>query len=125
MVASRPPMATSFLPDKIAVLKLLEGRHDLNKRKETIEPKLEIPGLKKFVDGNVETPDKEDVHLLTFVVISRRCTLMVQVVLKPCGLHVDADFQAWRCIVRIYQATDDVYIGQFEQRFTNIRMGKW
>ncbi|CAI7899734.1 unnamed protein product [Closterium sp. NIES-54] len=46
----------------------------------TIEPHLEIAGLKKFVDGNVLVPDKEDVelwldfcaaHLLTFMVISR------------------------------------------------------
>ncbi|CAI7899508.1 unnamed protein product [Closterium sp. NIES-53] len=52
----------------------------LDRMDRTIEPHLEIAGLKKFVDGNVLVPDKEDVelwldfcaaHLLTFMVISR------------------------------------------------------
>ncbi|CAI7916801.1 unnamed protein product [Closterium sp. NIES-54] len=66
-------------PDKIVVPKALEGRHELITWIESIEPQLEITGLKKFVDGNVATPDADDfelwtefdaAHLLTFMVIS-------------------------------------------------------
>ncbi|CAI7867293.1 unnamed protein product, partial [Closterium sp. NIES-54] len=69
-----------FSPDKIAVPKLLEGRHDLATWVESIEPQLEIAQLKKFVDGTVEVPPEDDAErrtefhsarLLTFMVISR------------------------------------------------------
>ncbi|CAI7873322.1 unnamed protein product [Closterium sp. NIES-53] len=77
----------SPLRNKIVVPKALEGRHELITWIESIEPQLEITGLKKFVDGNVATPDADDfelwtefdaAHLLTFMVISRCCSPLVQ-----------------------------------------------
>ncbi|CAI7840513.1 unnamed protein product [Closterium sp. NIES-53] len=119
------------LSDKIDVPKLLEGRHDLITWIESIETQPEITGLKKFVDGNVETLDKDDselwsefraAHRLTFMVILRCCLLLVQVALKPCRLRVDASYQAWQYIMRTYKAIDDLYISQLEKKLTNIRM---
>ncbi|CAI5475150.1 unnamed protein product [Closterium sp. Yama58-4] len=122
-----------FSPDKIAVPKPLEGRHDLITWIESIEPQLEIAGLKKFVDGKVEMPDEDDsemlaefraAHLLTFMVISRCCSPLVQVALKQCRLQVDAGYQAWQYIMRTYRATDDLYISQLERTLATIRMGE-
>ncbi|CAI7799315.1 unnamed protein product [Closterium sp. NIES-54] len=62
-------------------------------------------------------------HLLIFMVISRCHSPLVQIALKPCRLRVGAGYQAWQFIMRTYKATDDLYIGQMEQRLTNIRMG--
>ncbi|CAI7894634.1 unnamed protein product [Closterium sp. NIES-54] len=122
-----------FPPDKIAVSKLLEGRHALITWIESIEPRLEIAGLKKFVDGKVETSDEDDselwaefraAHLLTFMVLSRCCSPLVQVALKPCRLRVDAGYQAWQYIMHTYKATDDLYISQLEKRLATICMGE-
>ncbi|CAI7901199.1 unnamed protein product [Closterium sp. NIES-54] len=119
----------NFSPNKIAVPKLLEGRNDLITWTESLEPKLEIAGLKKFVDENVLAPDEEDVelwsefrmaHLWTFMVISRCCSPLVQVALKSCRLRVDAGYQAWQYIMRTYKATDDLYISQPEKKLTKI-----
>ncbi|CAI7864421.1 unnamed protein product [Closterium sp. NIES-53] len=99
----------------------------------SIEPQLQIAQLKKFVDGTVEVQPEDDAerraqfhsaHLLTFMVISRCCSPVVQVALKPCRLRVDAGFQAWQFIMKTYKAMDDLYIGQLEQRLTNLEMGE-
>ncbi|CAI7812691.1 unnamed protein product [Closterium sp. NIES-54] len=122
-----------FLPDKIAVLVLLEGRRDLITWRESIKPQLDIAGLKGFADSDVPMLDKDDIelraefrtaHLLTFMVISRCCSPMVQIALKPCRLRLDANHQAWRFIMSTYQATDDLSIGQLEERLTHLRMGE-
>ncbi|CAI7774307.1 unnamed protein product [Closterium sp. NIES-54] len=76
----------NFPPNKIVVPNLLEDRHDLITWTKSIEPQLEIAGLKLFADGGVETPDEADIklraefrsaHLLTFMIISRCYSLMV------------------------------------------------
>ncbi|CAI7887965.1 unnamed protein product [Closterium sp. NIES-54] len=122
-----------FSPDKIVVSKLLEGHHDLTTWVGSIEPQFEIAQLKKFVDGTVEVPPKDDAErraqfhsaqLLTFMVISRCCSPVVQAALKPCSLHVDAGFQAWRFIMKTHKAMYGLYIGQQEQRLTNLEMGE-
>ncbi|CAI7872430.1 unnamed protein product [Closterium sp. NIES-53] len=86
-----------------------------------------------FVDGFVETPPEDNVelraqfcaaHLLTFMVISRCCSPVVQIALKPCRSRLDAGHQAWQFITSTYQATDDLYIGQLEEQLTNLRMGE-
>ncbi|CAI7872263.1 unnamed protein product [Closterium sp. NIES-54] len=67
-----------FSPDRITVAPL-QGRRDLITWRESIEPQLEVVGLKGFADGTVPTPPVDDVglrgefraaHLLTFMVIS-------------------------------------------------------
>ncbi|CAI7889810.1 unnamed protein product [Closterium sp. NIES-54] len=122
-----------FSPDKITVPKLLEGRHDLTTWEESIEPQLEIAQLKKFVDGSVVPPPDDDyecisqfhsAQLLTFMVILRCYSPIVQVALKPCCMREDAGFQAWQFIMKTYKATDDLYRGQLEQRLTNLKMGE-
>ncbi|CAI7857839.1 unnamed protein product [Closterium sp. NIES-54] len=94
---------------------------------------MEIVQLKKFVNGYVVALDNNDyglweefraAHLLTFMVISRCCSPLVQVALKPCRLWVDANYQARQFIMRTYKATDELYIGQLEQQLTNIQMGE-
>ncbi|CAI7740339.1 unnamed protein product [Closterium sp. NIES-53] len=96
-------------------------------------PSLEIAQLKKFVDGTMEVPPEDDAErralfhsaqLLTFMVILRCCSPVVQVALKPCRLRVDAGFQAWQFIMKTYKAMDDLYVGQLEQRLTNLEMGE-
>ncbi|CAI7893744.1 unnamed protein product [Closterium sp. NIES-53] len=52
-----------FSQDKIAMPKLLEGQYDLLTWKESIEPQLEITGLKKFVDDVVLASDEDDAKL--------------------------------------------------------------
>ncbi|CAI7805927.1 unnamed protein product [Closterium sp. NIES-54] len=100
---------------------------------EAIEPQLKIAGLMGFADGNVPTPDADDVellaefraaHLLTFMVISRCCSSVVQIALKACRQRMDAGHQAWRFILSTYQASDDLYIGHLEEQTTHLRMGE-
>ncbi|CAI7843280.1 unnamed protein product [Closterium sp. NIES-53] len=64
--------------DRITVA-LLQGRRDFNTWRESIEPQLEVSGLKGFADGTVPIPSMENVelrgefraaHFLTFMVIS-------------------------------------------------------
>ncbi|CAI7853287.1 unnamed protein product [Closterium sp. NIES-54] len=87
-----------FSPDRITVAPL-QGRQDLITWRESIEPQLEVAGLKGFADGTVPIPPVDDVglrgefcvaHFLTFMVISR----------------------------------DDLYIAQLEEKMTHIRMGE-
>ncbi|CAI7780030.1 unnamed protein product [Closterium sp. NIES-53] len=87
-----------FSPDWITVAPL-QGRRDLITWRESIEPQLEVAGLKGFADGTVPILSGDDVglrgefraaHLLTFMVISR----------------------------------DDLYIAQLEEKMTHIRMGE-
>ncbi|CAI7849606.1 unnamed protein product [Closterium sp. NIES-53] len=100
---------------------------------ESIEPQLEIAGLKGFADGTVPIPPKENVvlrrelsaaHLLTFMVILRFCLPVVQLVLRSCRERLDAGHQAWHFILSTYQVKDDLYIGQLEEKMTHIRMGE-
>ncbi|CAI7790241.1 unnamed protein product [Closterium sp. NIES-54] len=97
------------------------------------QAQLEITQLKKFVDGSVVPPPDDDyerispfhsAQLLTFMVISRCCSPVVQVALKPCRMREDAGFQAWQFIMKTYKATNDLYLGQLEQRLTNLEMGE-
>ncbi|CAI6011336.1 unnamed protein product [Closterium sp. NIES-65] len=96
----------NFSPDRITVAPL-QGRRDLITWRESIEPQLEVAGLKGFADGTVPIPPEEDVglrgefrsaHLLTFM--------------------------AWRFIISTYQVRDDLYIGQLEEKMTHIWMGE-
>ncbi|CAI7792927.1 unnamed protein product [Closterium sp. NIES-54] len=84
--------------EKIAVSGLLEGRRDLVTWRESIEPQLEIVGLKFFADDDVVTPHEANVelqaefrvaHLLTFMAISHCCSPMVEVALNACQAFVD------------------------------------
>ncbi|CAI7829723.1 unnamed protein product [Closterium sp. NIES-54] len=63
-------------------------------------------------------------HLLTFMVISRCCSPMVQLALRSCRERLDASHQAWHFILTTYQVRDDLYIGQLEEKMTHIRMGE-
>ncbi|CAI7873931.1 unnamed protein product, partial [Closterium sp. NIES-54] len=81
-----------FSPDRITVA-LLQGRRDLITWRELIEPQLEVAGLKGFADGTVPIPPVDDVglcgefraaQLLTFMVISRCCSPVVQLALRSC-----------------------------------------
>ncbi|CAI7753067.1 unnamed protein product [Closterium sp. NIES-54] len=92
-----------------------------------------MAGLMCFADGTVETPPESNaelraefrtVQLLTFTVISRCCSPVVQIALKSCRRHLDAGHQAWRFITATYQVTDDLYIGQLEEQMTHLRMGE-
>ncbi|CAI7806946.1 unnamed protein product, partial [Closterium sp. NIES-54] len=67
-----------FSTDRITVAPL-QGRRDLITWRESMEPQLEVAGLKGFADGTVPTPPVDAVelhgefraaHLLTFMVIS-------------------------------------------------------
>ncbi|CAI5519268.1 unnamed protein product [Closterium sp. Naga37s-1] len=121
-----------FSPDKITVAPL-QGRRDLITWRESIEPQLEVAGLKGFADGTVPIPHEGDVelrgefraaHLLTFMVISRCCSPVVQLALRSCRERLDAGHQAWHFILSTYQAKDDLYIGQLEEKMTHLRMGE-
>ncbi|CAI7800788.1 unnamed protein product [Closterium sp. NIES-53] len=121
-----------FLPDQITVTPL-QGRRDLITWTESIEPQLEVAGLKGFADGTVPIPPNEDVelrgefhaaHLLTFMVISRSCSPVVQLALRTCRERLDASHQAWHFILSMYQVKDDLYIGQLEEKMTHIRMAE-
>ncbi|CAI7751654.1 unnamed protein product [Closterium sp. NIES-54] len=121
-----------FSPDRITVAPL-QGRRDLITYRESIEPLLEVAGLKGFADGTVPTLPVDDVelrreycvaHLLTFMVFSRCCSPVVQLTLRSCRERLDAGHQAWHFILSTYQMKDDLYIGQLEEKMTQIRMGK-
>ncbi|CAI5514879.1 unnamed protein product [Closterium sp. Naga37s-1] len=121
-----------FSPDWITVA-LLQGRQDLITWRESIEPQLEVAGLKGFANGTVPIAPVDDVelrgefraaHLLTFMVISRCCSPVVQLALRSCRERLDAGHQAWHFILSTYQARDDLYIGQLEEKMTHIRMGE-
>ncbi|CAI7805356.1 unnamed protein product [Closterium sp. NIES-54] len=121
-----------FSPDRITVAPL-QGRRDLITWRDSIEPQLEVAGLKGFADGTVPTPPVDDVglrgvfraaHLLTFMVISRCCSPVVQLALRSCRERLDAGHQAWHFILSTYQARDDLYIAQLEEKMTHIRMGE-
>ncbi|CAI7850440.1 unnamed protein product [Closterium sp. NIES-54] len=121
-----------FSPDQITVAPL-QDRRDLITWRESIEPQLEVAGLKGFTDGTVPKPPVEDVrlrgefraaHLLTFMVISRCCLPVVQLALKSCRERLDAGHQAYHFILSTYQVRDDLYIAQLEEKMTHIRMGE-
>ncbi|CAI7771263.1 unnamed protein product [Closterium sp. NIES-53] len=63
-------------------------------------------------------------HLLTFMVISRCCSPVMQLALRSCRERLDAGHQAWHFILSKYQAKDDLYIGQLEEKMTHIQMGE-
>ncbi|CAI7848712.1 unnamed protein product [Closterium sp. NIES-54] len=121
-----------FSPDRITVAPL-QGRWDLITRRESIEPQLEVAGLKGFADGTVPIPPMDNIglrgefraaHLLTFMVISRCCSPAVQLALRSCRERLDAGHQAWHFILSTYQVRDDLYIAQLEEKMTHIRMGE-
>ncbi|CAI7783340.1 unnamed protein product [Closterium sp. NIES-53] len=121
-----------FSPDRITVAPL-QGRRDLITWRESIEPQLEVAGLKGFADSTVPILPVEDVglrgefraaHLLTFMVISRCCSPVVQLALRSCQERLDAGHQAWHFILSTYQVRDDLYIAQLEEEMTHIRMGE-
>ncbi|CAI7880198.1 unnamed protein product [Closterium sp. NIES-54] len=96
-----------FSPDRITVAPL-QGRRDLITWRESIEPQLEVAELKSFADGTVPISPVDDVglrgefcaaHLLTFMVISRCCSPVVQLALRTCRERLDAGHQAWHFIL--------------------------
>ncbi|CAI7873095.1 unnamed protein product [Closterium sp. NIES-53] len=104
-----------------------------NGTKERGVIKLEVAGLKGFTDGTVPILPVDDVelheefraaHLLTFMLISRCCSPVVQLVLRSCRERQDAGHQAWHFILSTYQVRDDLYIAQLEEKMTHIRMGE-
>ncbi|CAI7758727.1 unnamed protein product [Closterium sp. NIES-53] len=119
-----------FSPDRITNAPL-QGRRDLITWRESIEPQLEVAGLKGFANGTVPILSVDDVglrgefhaaHLLTFMVISRCCSPVVQLALRSCRERMDAGHQAWHFILSTYQVRDDLYIAQLEEKMTHIRM---
>ncbi|CAI7798836.1 unnamed protein product [Closterium sp. NIES-53] len=100
-----------FSTDRITVAPL-QGRRDLITWRESMEPQLEVAGLKGFADGTVPTPPVDAVelhgefraaHLLTFMVISRCCSPVVQLARRSCRERLDAGHQAWHFILSTYQ----------------------
>ncbi|CAI7800303.1 unnamed protein product [Closterium sp. NIES-53] len=100
-----------FSPDRITVAPL-RGRWNLITWRESIEPQLEVVGLKGFVDGTVPIPSVDDVglrgefraaHLLTFMVISRCCSPVVQQGCggggrrRECWIYHDPDHHSYEC----------------------------
>ncbi|CAI7905505.1 unnamed protein product, partial [Closterium sp. NIES-54] len=86
-----------------------------------------------FADGTVPTPPVDDVELhgefraallLTFMVISRGCSPVVQLALRSCRERLDAGHEAWHFILSTYQVKDNLYIGQLAEKMTHIRMGE-
>ncbi|CAI7904524.1 unnamed protein product [Closterium sp. NIES-53] len=63
-------------------------------------------------------------HLLTFMVISRCCSPVVQLALRSCRERLDVGHQAWHFILSTYQVRDDLYIAQLEEKMTHIQMGE-
>ncbi|CAI7915031.1 unnamed protein product [Closterium sp. NIES-53] len=121
-----------FSPDRITVGPL-QGRRDLITWRESIEPQLEVAGLKGFADGTMPIPPVDDVglrgefraaHLLTFMVISGCCSPVVQLALRSGRERLDVGHQAWHFILLTYQFRDDLYIAQLEEKMTHIRMGE-
>ncbi|CAI7817483.1 unnamed protein product [Closterium sp. NIES-54] len=122
-----------FSPDRITVAPL-QGRRELITWRDSIEPQLEVARLKGFADGTVPISPEEDVelrgefraaHLLTFMVISRCCSPVMQLALWSCQERLDASHQAWHFILSTYQAKDDLYIGQLEEKMTHMWMGNY
>ncbi|CAI7777316.1 unnamed protein product [Closterium sp. NIES-53] len=121
-----------FSPDRITVPPL-QGRRDLITWRDLIEPQLEVAGLKSFADGTVPIPSVDDfglrgefraTHLLTFIVISKCCSPVVQLALRSCRERLDAGHQAWHFILSTYQVREDLYIAQLEEKMTHIRIGE-
>ncbi|CAI7754326.1 unnamed protein product [Closterium sp. NIES-54] len=121
-----------FSRDRITIAPL-QGRRDLITWRESIEPQLEVAGLKGFADSTMPIPPVDDVglrgefraaHLLTFMVISRCCSPVVQLALRSYRERLDASHQAWHFILSMYQVRDDLYIAQLEEKMTHIRMGE-
>ncbi|CAI7751194.1 unnamed protein product [Closterium sp. NIES-54] len=121
-----------FSPDRITVAPL-QGRRDLITWRESIEPQLEVAGLKGFADGTMPILSVDNVelrrefraaHLLTFMVISRCFLPVVQLALRSCRERLDAGHQAWHFILSTYQVRDDLYIRQLEEKMTHIWMGE-
>ncbi|CAI7784562.1 unnamed protein product, partial [Closterium sp. NIES-53] len=92
-----------------------------------------VARLKGFADGTVPTPPVDDVELhgefraallLTFMVISRGCSPVVQLALRSCRERLDAGHEAWHFILSTYQVKDNLYIGQLAEKMTHIRMGE-
>ncbi|CAI7832303.1 unnamed protein product [Closterium sp. NIES-53] len=99
----------------------------------TLPMGLEVAGLKGFADDTVPIPPVDNVglrgefraaHLLTFMVISRCCSPVVQLALRSCREHLDAGHQAWHFLLSTYQVRDDLYIAKLEEKMTHIRMGE-
>ncbi|CAI7781023.1 unnamed protein product [Closterium sp. NIES-53] len=120
-----------FSPDRITITPL-QRRRDLITWRESIEPQLEVAGLKGFANGTVPIAPVEDLelrgefraaHLLTFMVISRCCSPVVQLALRSCQEQLDDGHQAWHFILSMYQVKDDPYIAHLEEKMTHIRMG--
>ncbi|CAI7895380.1 unnamed protein product [Closterium sp. NIES-54] len=118
-----------FSPDRITVAPL-QGRRDLITWRESIEPQLEVAGLKGFADCTVPIPPVDDVglrgefraaHLLTFMVILRCCLPMVQLALRSCRERLDAGHQAWQFILSTYQSATD-YCNRARQILAEMRM---
>ncbi|CAI7906691.1 unnamed protein product [Closterium sp. NIES-54] len=121
-----------FSPDWITVAPL-QGRRDLITWRGSIEPQLEVAGLKGFADGTVPILSVDDVglcgefhaaHLLTFMVILKCCSPVVQVALRSCQERLDAGHQAWHFNLSTHQVRDDLYIALLEEKMTHIRMGE-
>ncbi|CAI7805207.1 unnamed protein product [Closterium sp. NIES-54] len=83
-----------FMPDRILVTPLLDGRPDILTWKEAIEPQLEMARLIGFARGTVATLEEHYPDLR-------------------------AEFRA-----STYQVTDALYIGQLEEQLSHIRMGE-
>ncbi|CAI7790555.1 unnamed protein product [Closterium sp. NIES-53] len=91
-----------------------------------------MAGRMGFAAGTVATPlenypdphaEFHAVQLLTFTVILWCCSPGIQITLKPCRDYLDAGHQAWHFIESTYQVTDDLYIGQLEEKMMRLRMG--
>ncbi|CAI7771711.1 unnamed protein product [Closterium sp. NIES-54] len=89
-----------------------------------MEPQLEVARVKGFANGTVPFPPEDEVelhgefraaHMLTFMIISRCYSPVVQIALRSRRERLDASHQAWRFILSAYQAIDDMYIEQLEQ----------
>ncbi|CAI7904259.1 unnamed protein product, partial [Closterium sp. NIES-53] len=119
-----------FSPDRITVTPL-QGRRDLITRRESIEPQLEVAGLKGFADGTVPIPPVNNVglrgefraaHLLTFMVISRCCSPVVQLALRSCRERLDVGHQAWHFILTTYQESATDYCNRARRILAEMRM---
>ncbi|CAI7835324.1 unnamed protein product, partial [Closterium sp. NIES-53] len=97
-----------FSSDRITVAPL-QGRRDLITWRESIEPQLEVAGLKSFADDTVPIPPVDNVelrrelraaHLLTFMVISR------------CWICHDPDHLSYECPDRDDSDEDDTKGGR-------------
>ncbi|CAI7915097.1 unnamed protein product [Closterium sp. NIES-54] len=129
-VSPRPVQNEGGVDDEVDGGAQVNGNNGIKQRGVI---KLEVAGLKGFADGTVPIPPVDDVglrgefraaHLLTFMVISRCCSPVVQLALKSCRERLDAGHQAWHFILSTYQVKDDLYIAQLEEKMTHIWMGE-